>query len=45
MPKSLSLDIYMEEDTLEMDAAVVVGMGHQRKASVIGAISSVSRDA
>ena len=35
----------MEEDTLEMDAAVVVGMGHQRKASVIGAISSVSRDA
>lgn len=45
VPKSLSLDIYMEEDTLEMDAAVVVGMGHQRKASVIGAISSVSRDA
>ena len=29
VPKSLSLDIYMEEDTLEMDAAVVVGMGHQ----------------
>ena len=45
VPKSLRLDIYMEEDTLEMDAAVVVGMGHQRKASVIGAISSVSRDA
>ena len=45
VPKLLSLDIYMEEDTLEMDAAVVVGMGHQRKASVIGAISSVSRDA
>ena len=45
VPKSLSLDIYMEEDTLEMDAAVVVGMGHQRKASVIGAISTVSRDA
>ena len=45
VPKSLSLDIYMEEDTLEMDAAVVVGMGHHRKASVIGAISSVSRDA
>ena len=45
VPKSLSLDIYMEEDTLEMDAAGVVGMGHQRKASVIGAISSVSRDA
>ena len=45
VPKSLSLDIFMEEDTLEMDAAVVVGMGHQRKASVIGAISSVSRDA
>lgn len=43
-PKSLALDIFLEEDTLEMEEAVVVGMGHQRKASVIGAISSVVKD-
>lgn len=44
VPKSLALDIYLEEATLEMDEAVVVGMGYQRKASVIGAISSVVKD-
>lgn len=44
VPKSLALDIFLEEDTLEMEEAVVVGMGHQRKASVIGAISSVVKD-
>ena len=43
-PKSLALDIFLEDDTLEMEEAVVVGMGHQRKASVIGAISSVVKD-
>ena len=44
VPKSLALDIFLEDDTLEMEEAVVVGMGHQRKASVIGAISSVVKD-
>lgn len=44
VPKSLALDIFMQDDTQELDQAVVVGMGHQRKASVIGAISSVVKD-
>ncbi|MCM1178245.1 MAG: TonB-dependent receptor [Bacteroides sp.] len=44
VPKSLALDIVLMDDTLEMDEAVVVGMGHQRKASVIGAISAVPKD-
>lgn len=44
VPKSLALDIFIQEETLEMDEAVVVGMGHQRKASVIGAISAVAKD-
>lgn len=44
VPKNLALDIYLQEDTLEMEAAVVVGMGHQRKASVIGAISAIAKD-
>ncbi|WP_290540349.1 TonB-dependent receptor [Alistipes sp.] len=44
VPKSLALDIFLQEDTVEMEAAVVVGMGHQRKASVIGAISSVANE-
>ncbi len=44
VPKSLALDVFLQDDALEMEAAVVVGMGHQRKASVIGAISSVAKD-
>ncbi len=44
VPASLSIDVFLEDDTLEMDEAVVVGMGYQRKASVIGAISSVAND-
>ena len=44
VPKNLSLDIFLEEDTLEMEEAVVVGMGQQRKASVIGAVSAVVKD-
>ena len=44
VPKSLALDIFLQDDTLEMEAAVVVGMGHQRKASVIGAISAIAKD-
>lgn len=44
VPKSLALDIFLQDDTQELDQAVVVGMGHQRKASVIGAISAVAKD-
>ena len=44
VPKSLNLDVFLDEDTLEMEEAVVVGMGYQRKASVIGAISAVKND-
>ena len=42
VPKSLELNIFLKDDATELDQAVVVGMGHQRKASVIGAISSVA---
>ena len=42
VPKSLELNIFLQDDATELDQAVVVGMGHQRKASVIGAISSVA---
>ncbi len=39
-----TIDIVLEEDLNELDQVVVVGMGTQRKASVIGAISTVSVD-
>lgn len=38
--KSQSIDIVLSEDVHQLDEAVVVGMGKQRKASVIGAIST-----
>ena len=41
VPASLTIDIVMTEDVKDLDEVVVVGMGTQRKASVIGAISSV----
>lgn len=41
VPKSFSLDVFLEMDTLEMDEAVVVGMGKQRKISVLGAINAI----
>jgi TonB-linked SusC/RagA family outer membrane protein len=37
----MTLDLILQEDTQVMDEVVVVGMGTQRKASVIGAISSI----
>jgi len=39
---SQSLNVILIEDIQELEEAVVVGMGTQRKASVIGSISSVS---
>ncbi|WP_080902973.1 TonB-dependent receptor [Parabacteroides sp. Marseille-P3160] len=36
-----AIDVTMMEETTTLDEAVVVGMGTQRKASVIGAISAV----
>lgn len=39
---SPSLDIVLQEDVQELDEAIVVGMGKQRKASVIGSISAAS---
>jgi len=37
-----SIDIILQEDITTLDEAVVVGMGKQRKASVVGSISSIS---
>jgi len=38
----VSIDAVLKEDVATLDEAVIVGMGTQRKASVIGSISSVS---
>ena len=38
----LAIDVTLTEETTLLDEAVVVGMGKQRKVSVIGSISSVS---
>ena len=40
--KRPALDIVMKENVHELEETVIVGMGKQRKASVIGSISSVS---
>ncbi len=37
-----AIDVILQEDVMTLDEAVVVGMGTQRKASVIGSISSIS---
>ena len=41
VPPTLNVDVVMEEDVKNLDEVVVVGMGTQRKASVIGSISTV----
>lgn len=41
VPASLTVDVIMNEDIKDLDEIVVVGMGKQRKASVIGSISTV----
>ncbi len=41
VPASLTMDVIMDEDIKNLDEVVVVGMGKQRKASVIGSISTV----
>ena len=41
LPKKGELNVVMKEQMNELDEAVVVGMGTQRKASVIGAVSPV----
>ncbi len=38
------IDIILEEDISELDEVVVVGYGQQKKASVIGAISTIKPD-
>ncbi len=40
-----SLNVVLQEAVTELEETVVVGMGHQRKASVVGSISSVKVDA
>lgn len=40
-----AIDVTLEEETTLLDETVVVGMGTQRKASVIGAISQIEVDA
>ncbi|MDR1524369.1 MAG: TonB-dependent receptor [Tannerella sp.] len=42
VPKRLTLDVVMKEDTKALDEVVIVGMGKQRKASVIGSIASIN---
>lgn len=42
--KSQSLNLVMHEDVTELEETVIVGMGKQRKASVIGSISSTSTE-
>ncbi len=37
-----AIDVILQEDVTMLDEAVVVGMGKQRKASVIGSISTIS---
>ncbi len=39
-----AIDVIMEEETTLLDETVIIGMGAQRKASVIGSISSVAID-
>jgi len=41
IPASLTIDVVMREDVKDLDEVVVVGMGQQKKASVIGAITTV----
>lgn len=41
VPATLNVDVVLEEDVKNLDEVVVVGMGTQRKASVIGSISTV----
>ncbi len=38
----MAIDVILQDNVATLDEAVVVGMGTQRKASVIGAISSIS---
>ncbi len=40
--KRTAIDVVLQEDITTLEEAVVVGMGKQRKASVIGSISSIS---
>ena len=44
IPRNFILDVYLDEDTLEMEESVVVGMGTQRKVSVIGAVSAIENE-
>lgn len=41
---SSTIDVIMQEDLSSLEEIVVVGMGRQKKASVIGAISTVKMD-
>lgn len=41
VPSSLNIDLVMHEDIQNLEEVVVVGMGKQKKASVIGSISTV----
>lgn len=37
-----AIDVILQEDVTTLDEAVVIGMGKQRKASIIGSISSIN---
>jgi TonB-linked SusC/RagA family outer membrane protein len=40
--KKTAIDVVLKEDVTVLDEAVIVGMGKQRKASVIGSISTIA---
>ncbi|WP_418992988.1 SusC/RagA family TonB-linked outer membrane protein [Alistipes sp.] len=41
VPRSLTLDVVMREEVQQIEELVVVGMGHQARASVIGAVTTI----
>ena len=43
--KRLAIDVTLSESTTQLEEAVVVGMGSQRKASVVGSISTIKTEA
>lgn len=44
VPKNLSANVFLDVQTMELDQSVVVGMGKQRKVSVVGAVNALNKD-
>lgn len=39
---SQEINVILEDDTMELDEAIAIGYGHQRKASIVGAIATIN---